>query len=304
MYDVVIIGGGPAGMTAAVYAARKNLKTVVVTKEFGGQPMWTMEIENYMGYQFVTGPELMTKFDEQVRRFPVEIQYEEVTGLEVNADGTFTVSSQQNTYQGKTVIVASGKRPRRLEVPGELEFTGRGVSYCATCDGPLFAKKTVAVVGGGNSALQAAIEVSGVADKVYLVAWGEYKADPVVIEKMKLAQNIEELKGWVSKEIIGSQMVEKFIIENKTTHEQKELKVQGIFVEIGLKPNTEFIKNVRGVELNNLREIVSDCRTQTDVPGLYAAGDVTNGPDKQIVIAAGDGSKAALVAYDFLLHKK
>jgi len=153
-------------MTAAVYTARKRLKVLMLTKEFGGQPMWTMDIENYMGYQFITGPELMNKFDEQVRKFPIEIKYEEVTDLSQNTDGTFNVISDNGEYQAQAVIIASGKRPRRLEIPGEAEFTGRGVSYCATCDGPLFADKDVAVIGGGNSALQAAIEVSGVAAKV------------------------------------------------------------------------------------------------------------------------------------------
>ncbi|WP_333595639.1 NAD(P)/FAD-dependent oxidoreductase, partial [Anaerospora hongkongensis] len=170
MYDVIIIGGGPAGMTAAVYAARKKMNTLLITTDFGGQPMWTMEIENYMGYQFITGPELMGKFEEQVRRFSVKILYQEATGLTVNADGTFTIVTTEDKHQAKTVILASGKRPRRLDVPGEQEFTGRGVSYCATCDGPLFANKRVAVIGGGNSAVQAAIEVSLVGEKVYLIS--------------------------------------------------------------------------------------------------------------------------------------
>ncbi|SDF59549.1 NAD(P)/FAD-dependent oxidoreductase [Sporolituus thermophilus] len=304
MYDLIIIGGGPAGMTAAVYAARKKMNTIVVTKEFGGQPMWTREIENYMGYQFITGPELMVKFEEQVRQFPVNIHYEEVIGLEVNPDGIFTVLGQENIYQGKTVIIASGKRPRRLDVPGEIEFTGRGVSYCATCDGPLFAQKRVAVVGGGNSALQAAIELSTVAAKVYLVSWGPYNADPIVVDKMKVAANVEELQGYIAKNIDGSQMVEKFVIEKMDTKENIELSVDGVFVEVGLIPNTEFAMKVPGLEFNEFNEVVTDCRTRTGVPGLFAAGDVTNGPDKQIVIAAGDGAKAALVAFDYLLHKK
>lgn len=302
MYDLIIIGGGPAGMTAAVYAARKKMDTLLLTKDFGGQPMWTMEIENYMGYQFITGPELMAKFEEQVRRFSVKIQYEEVIGIVTNSDGTFTVKSTEGEYQSKTVIVASGKRPRRLNVPGELEFTGRGVSYCATCDGPLFAGKTVAVVGGGNSALQAAIEVSAVAEKVYLIAIAEYNADPVVIDKMKEAANITELMYCETKGIYGQQTVEKIVVREKDAKEDTELAVQGVFVEIGLIPNSEYAEGV--VDLNGQKEVVTDCRTQTNVPGLFAAGDVTIGPDKQIVIAAGDGSKAALVAFDYLLHKR
>ncbi|MBP2661444.1 MAG: Thioredoxin-disulfide reductase, partial [Firmicutes bacterium] len=160
MYDLIIIGGGPAGLTAAVYAARKKMNTLLLTKEFGGQLMWTKEIENYMGYQFISGPELMGKFEEQVKRFAVAIQYEEVNGLIVNQDGTFLVKTEEKEYQSKTVILATGKRPRGLDIPGEKEFTGRGVSYCATCDGPFFDNKAVAVIGGGNSAVQAALELS------------------------------------------------------------------------------------------------------------------------------------------------
>jgi alkyl hydroperoxide reductase subunit F len=302
MYDLIIIGGGPAGMTAAVYAARKKMDTLLITTDFGGQPMWTMEIENYMGYQFITGPELMAKFEEQVRRFSVKIEYQEATGLTVNDDGTFTVSTMEENHMAKTVILASGKRPRRLNVPGEEEFTGRGVSYCATCDGPLFANKKVAVVGAGNSAVQAAIEVSAVGEKVYLISRREYIADPIIIDKMKKATNIVELKGYEIKKILGSQVVEKIVVRKCESDEDHELAVEGIFVEVGLIPNSEFAQKI--VNLNESREVVTDCRTKTNIPGLFAAGDISNGPDKQIVIAAGDGAKAALIAYDYLLHKR
>lgn len=301
MHDLVIIGGGPAGLTAAVYAARKKLDTLLLTKEFGGQPMWTMEIENYMGYQFITGPELMEKFEQQVRRFSVQIQYEEVTDLEVNADGSFTIKTDAGQYQSKTVIIASGKRPRRLDVPGETEFIGRGVSYCATCDGPLFANKKVAVIGGGNSAVQAALELSAVAEKVYLVVRNGYNADPIILEKVKESGNIEELLGYNSVGIYGCQFVEKFVVGKLGTDETKELAVQGIFVEIGLKPNSEFAAKL--VKLNRQLEVIVDCSTYTGIPGLFAAGDVNSGPDKQIVIAAGDGAKAALMAFNYLLRR-
>ncbi|VBB08710.1 pyridine nucleotide-disulphide oxidoreductase class-ii [Lucifera butyrica] len=301
MHELVIIGGGPAGMTAAVYAARKKIDTLLLTKEFGGQPMWTAEIENYMGYQFITGPELMAKFEEQVRRFSIKIQYSEVTGLMLNGDGTFRILSDEGEFQSQTVIVASGKRPRRLDVPGEKEFTGRGVSYCATCDGPLYDGKTVAVVGSGNSALQAAVELSSVAQKVYLIVRHEYHADPVVVDKIKQAGNIESLFGYTSQAIHGSDSVEKFILRHESSREINELAVQGVFVEVGLIPNSEYVANL--VNLNKHGEIIADCRTRTNVPGLFAAGDVTDGPDKQIVIAAGEGAKAALVAYEYLLYK-
>ncbi len=304
LYELIIIGGGPAGMTAAVYAARKQMKALLVMKEFGGQPMWTMDIENYMGYQFVTGPELMEKFDEQVKKFPIEIKYEEVTALTVLPDGSFTVTSDGGEYQAETVIIASGKRPRRLEVPGEIEFTGRGVSYCATCDGPLFAGKEVAVIGGGNSALQAAIEVSKVAAKVYLISlMNSYKADPILVEKMKaLPQPVTELIGYTTQAVKGTQAVEKLVIVKNSDGTETELEVQGVFVEIGLMPNSEYCAGL--LDFNEYREVIADCRTRTNIPGLFAAGDVNNGPDKQIVIAAGDGAKAAMVAYEYLLHKR
>lgn len=301
MYDIMIIGGGPAGLTASVYTARKKLNTLVLTKDFGGQPMWTTEIENYMGYQFITGPELMEKFDEQARRHSDNIKYEEARKLTANDDNTFTVETGDGRYQAKAVIIASGKRPRRMEVPGEVEFTGRGVSYCATCDGPLFANKTVAVVGGGNSAVQAAYELSGVAEKVYIIVRNRYSADPVMMDKLQQAKNIVELQGYVSKAVEGNRFVEKFVVARKDRGEETGLAVQGIFVEIGLNPNSEFAEGV--VALNKRREIMVDCRCRTNIPGIFAAGDVTDGVDKQIVIAAGDGAKAALIAYEYLLHR-
>lgn len=303
MYDLIIIGGGPAGLTAAVYAARKKLNTLLVTKEYGGQLMWTKEIENYMGYQFISGPELMSKFEEQVKRFAVATKYEEVNGFVVNEDGTFLIKTESDEYKSKTVIVATGKRPRRLDVPGEIEFTGRGVSYCATCDGPLFADKVVAVVGGGNSAVQAALELSNIAQTVYLVVRGDhYIADPILLDKMKVATNIVELKGHESEGIYGDEVVEKIIVRNITTGETQDLAVGGVFVEVGLEPNSEFVEDI--IMMNKKKELVVDCRSKTNIPGVYAAGDITDGPDKQIVIAAGDGAKSALMAYDYLLHKQ
>lgn len=302
VFDLIIIGGGPAGLTSAVYAARKKMDTLLLTTEFGGQLMWTREIENYMGYQFISGPELMGKFEEQVKRFAVETKYEEVISLQVNDDGTFRVKTTDSEYQSKTVILASGKRSRRLGVPGEMEFAGRGVSYCATCDGPLFSGKTVAVVGGGNSAVQAAIELSAVAPTVYLVSKGKYIADPIVLDKMKATENIIELQGYLSEGVYGDDVVEKLTLREIASGAGRELAVQGVFVEVGLQPNSEFLENL--VTLNERKELIIDCRAKTNIPGLFAAGDVTNGPDKQIVIAAGDGAKAALMAYDYLLYKK
>lgn len=303
MYDLIVIGGGPAGMTAVVYAARKKLNTLLVTQDIGGQVLWTRDIQNYMGYQFVTGPELMAKFEEQVRMFPVAIKYEEVVKLEQTPDGAFLVRTAEGEYQGRAAIIASGKRPRRLNVPGEAELTGMGVSYCATCDGPLFAGLTVAVVGSGNSALQAAVELATIAEKVFLVSRDPYVADPIIVDMLGQHANIEEIKGYESKEIIGRHSIENYIIQpNGRPDQPRELAVQGIFVEVGLIPNSEFAVDL--VERNQNGEITVDCRSRTNVKGLFAAGDVTDGPDKQIVIAAGDGARAALVAYEHLLHSQ
>ncbi|MDT8900509.1 NAD(P)/FAD-dependent oxidoreductase [Anaeroselena agilis] len=299
MHDIIIIGGGPAGMTAAVYAARKMLDTLLLTKDLGGQMMWTRDIENYLGFQYISGPELIGKFEEHVRHYPTNIVYEEVTELERSADGIFIVHCGDKEYRAKTVVIASGKRPRRLGIPGETEYTGRGVGYCATCDGPLYAGKAVAVVGGGNSALQAAIELAAIASQVYLVVRGGIKADPVVVEKLQTTRKIEVLRGYVARGIYGGETVEKFVVAAGEGKE-RNLAVQGVFVEIGLDPNTEFVAGL--TDLNEYKEIEVDCRTATGVPGLFAAGDVASGPDKQIIIAAGDGAKAALVAYEYLLH--
>lgn len=300
MYDLLIVGCGPAGMTAAVYAARKKLDTLLLTEDFGGQPMWTMEIENYMGYQYITGPELMEKFEEQMQKFPVRTEYEAVQTIEKRKDGGFLVKTAEHEYETKTVIIASGKRPRRLTVPGETEYSGRGVSYCATCDGPLFNGKPVAVVGGGNSAVQAALELARLAEKVYLVVRDGYIADPILLEQLPHFENITEVVGYQSKQIEGTKFVEKLVVEDLKTRQEKVLAVEGIFVEIGLLPNTDFVRGF--LKLNDQGEIIVDCRAQTSVSGIFAAGDVNDGPDKQIVIAAGDGAKAVLGVYDYLLY--
>lgn len=287
-------------MTAAVYAARKKMATLLLSPDIGGQPMVTREVENYMGYQYVTGPELMDKFEEQVRRHPVEIKLLPVTGL-TRSNGTFSVQTPEGEFAARTVIIASGKRPRKLQVPGEDEFVGRGVSYCATCDGPLFARKTVAVVGGGNSALQAALELSEIAAKVYLVVRSKFAADPVVVDKVNNDPVITLMMGYGIKEVMGRELVEKVVLTKLADRTPRELAVEGVFVEIGLVPNSNFAAAV--VQRNEQQEIIVDCRTRTGVPGLFAAGDVTNVPDKQIVVAAGEGAKAALAAYEYLIYQ-
>lgn len=298
--DVCIIGAGPAGMTAAVYVARKKLSVAIVSKDVGGQVAWTLGIENYMGYQYITGKELAAKFEEQVRQFPVAIVTDEVKTVTRTNEGVIVTTDGGREISAKTVIVASGKRPTELGVPGEKKLIGRGVSYCATCDGPLFANQSVAVCGGGNSAIQAAIEMAQVAATVYLVSRSPLRADPIIQDRIPQHKNIEPLVGYDVVEIVGDKVVDGIRIRDKKSGKESLLSVKGVFVEIGLKPNTDFARNL--VDLNEYGEIKVNCRCETSVPGIFAAGDATDVHEKQIVVAAGEGAKAALSAHQFLLR--
>jgi alkyl hydroperoxide reductase subunit F len=299
--DVLIVGAGPAGMTAAVYCARKKLATAIVTRDLGGQVAWTLGIENYMGYQYITGRELAAKFEEQVRQFPVPIVMDDVINVKRDGDLFVVVTAGDRTFQAKTVIIASGKKPKELGVPNERRLIGRGLSYCATCDGPLFSKKDVAVAGGANSAVQAAIEMAQVANKVYIVSRSPWRADAIVAEKAEQVRNLEKRVGYDILDILGENRVEGLRIRDKATGSEETLQVQGVFVEVGLSPNTAFAKDL--LDLNDLGEIIVDCKCNTKAPGLFAAGDVTMVHEKQIVVAAGEGAKAALSAHEYLLRK-
>ena len=299
MYDVAIIGAGPAGMTAAVYVARKKLKTVLVSKDIGGQTNWTNDVQNYMGYQFIEGPELMGKFENQVKQFPIDLKIGYETTHISRIDGGFEVKIENGeTYAGKTAIIASGKRPRSLNVPGEERLRGRGVSYCSICDGPLFAGMGIAVIGGGNSALETVADMIRIASHVYLVSLTPLTGDPVLIDRVKGHSNLTIYTEQVTTEITGEKTVSGIRIRDLKTGREFDLDVQGLFVEIGLIPNSRFAGNL--VPLNKDGEIEVDCSCQTGVPGLFAAGDVTNVPEKQIVVAAGEGAKAALQAHRYL----
>lgn len=298
--DVCIVGAGPAGMTAAVYLARKKLSAAVVAKDIGGQMAWTLGIENYMGYQYVTGRELTAKFEEQMRQFPVPVVTDEVKGISMEG-GLFKIATDgEREISSRTVIIASGKRPKELGVPDERRFIGRGLSYCATCDGPLFAGKEVAVCGGGNSAVQAAIEMSKVASRVYVVSRSPWRADPIIQDRVEGVHNIEQRIGYEVVSIRGENAVDGLVIREKSSGREEAIDVKGVFVEIGLKPNTDFVKGL--VDLNEFGEVKVNCRCETDVPGVFAAGDATDVHEKQIVVAAGEGAKAALSAHDFLLR--
>jgi len=299
MYELIIIGAGPAGMTAAVYAARKKLNTLLISYDIGGQVLWTTGIENYMGYQFIEGLELMKKFEEQVKQFPLDMKTGEKVSSLSQTNGGFEVRTDKGEgYQAKAAIIAAGKRPRQLNVPGEEKLRGRGVTYCAICDGPLFAGENVAVIGGGNSALEAADDMVKIAERVYLVSLTPLTGDQILIDKVKAANNLTMFLEHEVLEIKGENRVKGIKIRDLKSKLERELDVGGIFIEIGLIPNSEPFKGI--ASLNGFGEIEVSCANETGVPGLFAAGDVTNVPEKQIVVAAGEGAKAALKAHRYL----
>lgn len=296
MYDLIIIGAGPAGITAAVYAARKKLNTLVITGDIGGQAAWSGDIENYTGYQFITGPELAAKFEEHLRKYDIALKESETVVELIKKDEIILIKTNKGSYEARTVIIASGKRSRELEIPGEKEFKNKGVSYCATCDGPLFAKKDVAVIGGGNSALDAALQLVRIAEKVYIInIAAHFTGDEIMREKVENSPKVKIYHQAQVTEVLGNKMVDG--IKIKQYEKEEILSVQGVFVEVGLIPNSEFTPTL---ERNQRQEIKVNSRNETNIPGIFAAGDVTDVPEKQIVIAAGEGSKAALSAFRYL----
>ncbi|NCO65764.1 MAG: thioredoxin-disulfide reductase [Candidatus Aquicultor secundus] len=300
MHDVVIIGAGPAGMTAAVYAARKKMDALVLTNNIGGMAAWSAGIENYMGYNLIPGAELMAKFEEQVEEFGIPIEYQQVDKV-TKEDSFFNIHIVTGeVIRAKSVIMATGRSPRRLNVPGEKEFVGRGVTYCATCDAPLFKNMDVAVIGGGNSALGAAEQLIKIAKTVNIVSIAGWSADPIIQERVLHAPNVGIYKGYDLTAIEGHNFVEGIKIKARKTGEEVELAVRGVFFEIGSAPSSTPVKDL--VELDEKQEIIVDCSNKTSIPGLFAAGDVTSVPQKQIIVAAGEGAKAALSAYDYVIR--
>ncbi len=298
-HDLIIIGAGPAGITAAVYAARKRMDFIVITKDIGGQTAWSGDIENYTGYQFITGPELTDKFEKHMKKYGANVKEGEGV-LELKKKGNLIwVKSDKGEYQAKTVIIASGKKSRELGVPGEAEFKNRGLTYCATCDGPLFAGKDVAVIGGGNSALDAALQLINIASAVYMVnVTGELTGDSIMQEKVRQNNKVTILNNARVSAVLGdSQNKMVGAIKVKQGNKEKTLSVKGVFVEIGLVPNSEFAGET---EKNKQGEVRVNTYNETNVPGIFAAGDVTDVPEKQIIIAAGEGSKAAIRAFRYL----
>jgi alkyl hydroperoxide reductase subunit F len=300
IFDLAIVGGGPAGMTAAVYALRKQLKTLMITGDLGGQILWTNAIENYMGYQYVTGPELSKKFSEQVQQFTLKLaQNELLTGVAEAQPGAFALTTNaQREFRAKSIILATGKRWRELQIPGEKEYRGRGVSYCAICDGPFFKGQKVIVVGGGNSAAEAALDMLELGCQVMMVNLAAgWQADPVLMQRLTGRVQLRDRAKLVSIQGDG-QRVTGAEIASAHGGPSELWPAAGVFIEIGLAPNTEMFQGF--IALNPQREIITDAAARTSRPGVYAAGDCTSVPEKQIIIAAGDGAKAALSAYRFI----
>jgi alkyl hydroperoxide reductase subunit F len=300
MYDLIIIGAGPAGITAAVYAARKKMNFLVITVDIGGQAAWSGDIENYTGYQFVSGPELVSKFEEHMRKYRIEMKEgERAAGMERSGD-VIMVRTDRSRYEARSVIIASGKVSRELGVPGEKEFKNKGLTYCATCDGPLFAGKNVAVIGGGNSALDAALQLMKIAKRVHIVNnTPKLGGDPIMREKVEAGPSVTVHNDSKVTAITGDGTVGGVTILKAGRAES--IPVEGIFVEIGLVPNSRFAD---GVDKNGSGEIIINCKNETSVPGVFAAGDVTDVPEKQIIIAAGEGSKAALAAFRYISRSR
>ena len=294
----MVIGGGPAGLSASVYAARKRLNALLLSTDIGGQVNLTMGIENYIGYQFIEGPELIAKFQEQVGHYPLEQKIgTKVALLEKNDDGFTATTEAGDKEQSKVAVLASGKRPRQLGVPGEVEYTGKGVTYCAVCDGPIFSGQRVLVVGGGNSALEAALDMVKIAEHVDMVSMTPLTGDAVLIEKLNEAKNLDiHLEHQVEK-IEGETFVNRVLVKDNDSGQTRQHDVTGVFIEIGLVPNAELVKDL--LKLNETGEVPVNAACETEISGLYAAGDVTSVPEKQIVVAAGEGAKAALQAHRY-----
>lgn len=301
MYDLAIIGGGPAGVAAGVYAARKKMKLVLITDSFGGQSLVSADIQNWIGTKSVSGFDWAKMLEEHLR-VQEDIDIKEgvlVQKTEKKNEGFVLTLSNGGRVESKTVLVTSGSRRRKLGVPGEKELDGRGVAYCSTCDAPIFKNKTVAVVGGGNAGLEAVIDLLPYASKIYLIVRSDaLKGDLVTQEKVKKSDKVEIIYNAETQKILGEQFVTGLQYLDKTGNTLKELKLDGVFVEIGSMPNSDVVKDL--VKINQWGEIVVDHKTQRAAEGIWAAGDVTDVLYKQNNISAGDAVKAVLNIYDFL----
>ncbi len=305
-FDVLIVGGGPAGAAAAVYAARKGISTGIVAERFGGQTLDTLGIENYISVLETQGPKFAAALEAHARAYGVDIMNgQRVKSLEPAAEpgGTVALTLDNGAVlRGRTVILSTGARWRNVNVPGEAEYRNKGVAYCPHCDGPLFKGRDVAVIGGGNSGVEAAIDLAGVVRHVTVIEFlDQLKADAVLVNKLKSLPNVTVYTGAQTTQITGDgQKVSALHFKHRASGQEQVVELAGVFVQIGLVPNTEWLKGT--VELSKYGEIIVDARGATSLPGVFAAGDATTVPYKQIVIAAGDGAKAALSAFDHLIR--
>lgn len=296
MYDVIIIGGGIAGMTAAIYSTRRELKTLLIAAEIGGQMAKNPDIENWPGEPHANGVTLSQNMQKQAHNFGAEFKLDFVKTIRVKKK-LFEIKTSKSTYQSKTIILAFGKTPRKIDVKGEDNLIGRGISYCVTCDGPLFRNKTVAVVGGGNSAVDAALMMQKIAKKVFLIhRRDQFRAEKYIMDKVKKAKNTEIIVNTTVSEIKGKDKLESVILTNG-----KNILLDGLFIEIGYIVDNTLVKKL--VKTDQKNQIVVDKNMMTSKPGIFAAGDLTNTPFQQLVIAAGEGSTAALSAYNYIQEK-
>jgi thioredoxin-disulfide reductase len=302
IYDTIVIGSGPAGLTAAIFATRREMKTLIIGRELGGQVIWAGEIENYPGFKNIQNYDFIEKLKDQTLACGAELKMDEVNKIEKIDEDTFKVLTNKEEFLTKTIILAIGLSPRRLAVSGEIEFNGKGVSYCANCDGPLYKGKTVAVVGGGNAAFDAAEVLSKIASQVYLLHRGkEFKAFDSLVTEVSHRENIKMLSEIKIKEIAGSNKVEKIIYTNLAGQDE-ELKIDGVFIEIGRIAHTDLVADF--VDRDEKMQLMVNNKMETKTPGIFAAGDVANASEfKQISIATGQATIAALTAYKYLQSK-
>lgn len=303
MFDTIIIGAGPTGLAAAIYASRRMMKTLVISKNIGGQLIWTSEIENYPGIKAIHGPKLVMDMFEQAKSFGMEMRNEEVKKIIKKEDGTFIAQTGQTSYEAKTIVIAMGLSSKPLDLPNEKELVGKGISYCANCDGPFFKGKIVAVTGGGNAALDAAEVMSKIAKEVYLIYRREkFIGFEILINKVMKEKNVKIMLNSEIKAIFGQEKLEKITVLNNKNNTSQDLLLDGLFVEIGYTPRTDLVNGL--LERDSKGQIIVDLSGKTSLEGVFAAGDVTQNEFKQIVVGCGQGAVAALSAYKYLQGKK
>ena len=303
LYDVAVIGSGPAAISSAIYSVRKGLSTAIIGVKVGGQVLDTNEIENIIGIPNTTGSKYAEKLEAHLKEYEVAFKDGHLA-KEIKEDGKnkVIITDDGKSYKSKTVIIATGAKHRHLNIPGEEEYTGKGVHYCSTCDGPFYKGLDVAVIGGGNSGVEAALDMSGIANNVTLIEFmPELKSDQVLQDKLAERENVKVITNTETKKVNGTEFLEELIVIDRSTNEEKTIKVDGMFIEIGLSANSSLVKNL--VETNQIGEIIIDENNMTSVKGIFAAGDVTTIKQKQIVIAVGEGAKAALSAFDYLIKE-